>query len=315
LKQWLGQSEEGIAGIETALRLSPHDGGVPLWQAYLCRGYTLLGRWEQAIEWCNKAVAGDPELTDPLIDLAAANAWAGHDKEAKDAVARFQKANPGITVQRLWPEDQRTSDPTFKAQWARMVEGLRKAGLPDEPTPVMAHLARADSLNNASQPKSALAEVEAVIADDHSNPKAYADAGYYKMFLGRSEEGVTDVETALRLSPNDKEVPAWFSRLCYLHTMLAHWEQGIEWCEKAIAAETPENSWEKPWVLAPLAGAYGWAGHDKGAKEAVARLHDVDPNFTVLTYLTYADYYDDPTFKAQVARIAEGMRKAGVQEE
>jgi adenylate cyclase len=114
LKQWLGRSEDGIAGIQNALRLSPHDGGVPLWRAYLCRGYTLLGRWEQAIEWCNKSVAGDPELTDPLIDLAAANAWAGHDKEAKDAVAKFQKANPGITVQKLWPEDQRTEDATFK---------------------------------------------------------------------------------------------------------------------------------------------------------------------------------------------------------
>jgi hypothetical protein len=38
------------------------------------------------------AAAGDPELTDPLIDLAAANG-AGHDKEAQVAVAGFQKAN------------------------------------------------------------------------------------------------------------------------------------------------------------------------------------------------------------------------------
>jgi hypothetical protein len=93
--------------------------------------------------------------------------------------------------------------------------------------------------------------------------------------------------------------------------MLAHWEPGIEWCEKAITADTPEKSW----VLGALAGAYGWAGDDKEAKEAVARLRDVDPNFTVQTYLTYADFYDDPAFKAQMARIAEGMRKAGVQEE
>jgi hypothetical protein len=68
-------------------------------------------------------------------------------------------------------------------------------------------------------------------------------------------------------------------------------------------------------VLAQLAGAHAWAGHDKEAKEAVVRLHDVDPNFTVQTYLTNADYYDDPTYKAQAARLAEGMRKAGVLEE
>jgi TolB-like protein/DNA-binding winged helix-turn-helix (wHTH) protein len=309
-KQWIGRSEDGIAGIETALRLSPHDGGVPLWQSYLCRGHSLLGRWEQAIEWCNKSVAGDPELTDPLIDLAAANAWAGHDKEARDAVSRFRKAFPGVTMQKVWPADQWTDDPTFKAQWARIVEGLRKAGLPDEPTTVMAHLARADSLNNARQPKLALIEVEAVIAEDNNN-KAYADAGYYKMYLGRSEEGVADVETALRLNPNDKETPTWLTRLCYLHTKLAHWGQAIEWCEKAITAQTSAKSW----VLSQLAGAYAWAGHDKEAKEAVVRLHDLDPNFTVQTYLTNADFYDDPTFRAQAARLAEGMRKAGMLEE
>ena len=28
-----------------------------------------------------------------------------------------------------------------------------------------------------------------------------------------------------------------------------------------------------------------------------------------------ADFYDDPTFKAQAARLAEGMREAGVPEE
>ncbi|MBV9286837.1 MAG: tetratricopeptide repeat protein, partial [Hyphomicrobiales bacterium] len=274
-------------------------------------GYNLLGRWEQAIEWCSKSVAGDPELTDPLIDLAAANAWAGHDKEAKDAVARFQKAFPGITVQKVWPEDQLTDDAGFKGQWARIIEGLSKAGLPDEPTAVMAHLARADSLNNARQPKSALAEVEAVIADDPDNAKAHADAGYYKMYLGRSEDGIAGIETALRLSPHDGGVPLWQSYLCRGYNLLGRWEQAIEWCEKAIAAGAPR----KPWVLVQLVGAYGGAGRDKEAKEAVGRLHDLDPNFTVQTYLTNADFYGDPTFRMQAARLAEGMRKAGLPEE
>ena len=296
------------------MRLSPHDGGVPFWQSYLCRGYSLLGRWEQAIEWCNKSVAGDPELIDPFIDLAAANALAGHDKEAKASVAELQKAYPGLTNSRCGscgPADQSIDDPTLKAQWARIVEGLRKAGLPDEPTPVMEHLARANSLNNAPQPKSAFAEVEAVIADDPNNAKANADAGFYKMYLGRSQEGVADVERALRLNPNGKEAPRWLTRLCYLHTKLAHWQQGIEWCEKAIEADTPAKSW----ALGQLAGAYAWAGHDKEAKEAVVGLHNVDPNFTVETYLTNADFYDDRTFRAQAARLAEGIRRAGVLEE
>ena len=131
-KQFLGRSEEGLADVDTALRLSPHDGGVPNWQYFVCSLHLKLGKWEQAIDWCNKSLAGNPELFAPLVNLAVANAWAGHDKEAKDAVARIQKARPDFSMQKLDPRDQWTDDPTFKTQWARVVEGLRKAGLPEQ---------------------------------------------------------------------------------------------------------------------------------------------------------------------------------------
>ena len=55
---------------------------------------------------------------------------AGHDKEAKDAVAELRKVDPAFTVKTVagWhPSD----DPTFKAQFARYLEGLRKAGVPE----------------------------------------------------------------------------------------------------------------------------------------------------------------------------------------
>jgi hypothetical protein len=63
--------------------------------------------------------------------LAAAYAWAGHDKEAKQAVAELRKLDPSFTLQSVagtHPSD----DPTYRAQSARIFEGLRKAGLPEE---------------------------------------------------------------------------------------------------------------------------------------------------------------------------------------
>jgi hypothetical protein len=62
--------------------------------------------------------------------LAAANAWAGHDKEAKDAAAQLQKLYPGFTLQTL-PGMHMSDDPTYNAQLQRIVEGLRKAGVPE----------------------------------------------------------------------------------------------------------------------------------------------------------------------------------------
>jgi hypothetical protein len=58
--------------------------------------------------------------------LAVANAWAGHDREAKQAVAELRKVDPNLQIGAGVPQ---SDDPTFIAQQARIVEGLRKAGL------------------------------------------------------------------------------------------------------------------------------------------------------------------------------------------
>jgi hypothetical protein len=79
--------------------------------------------------------------------------------------------------------------------------------------------------------------------------------------------GLSDLQTALRLSPYDAANPTYYYYICLLN------------------------------------------------KDAVARLHDLDPRFTVHTYLTNAETKDNPTYRAQATRAAEGMRKAGMPEE
>jgi adenylate cyclase len=84
-----------------------------------------------SIEWCEKALANNvKERGIALAYLAVANAWAGHDKEAKDAVAELRKVDPAFTVQ-TWAGFRPSDDPTFKAQFVRILEGLRKAGVPE----------------------------------------------------------------------------------------------------------------------------------------------------------------------------------------
>jgi adenylate cyclase len=92
--------------------------------------HAQLSQWEQAIPWCSKSAAGQPEVFYPLAILASDNAWAGHMKEAQDAAARLQKVYPGFTVQ-TWAGIHWSDDPTFNAQYQRIVEGLRKAGVPE----------------------------------------------------------------------------------------------------------------------------------------------------------------------------------------
>jgi tetratricopeptide (TPR) repeat protein len=102
----------------------------PWWQFYTCALHASLAHWEQAISWCEKSVANNPQAWYPLVGLAAANAWAGHDKQAKEAAAQLQKVYPRFTVQ-TWAGIHWTDDPTFNAQNQRIIEGLRKAGIPE----------------------------------------------------------------------------------------------------------------------------------------------------------------------------------------
>ena len=97
--------------------------------------------------------------------------------------------------------------------------------------------------------------------------------------------------------------------MCMIHAHLAHWQEAIEWCDKAVAGG---NRWS--WTIGALAAADAWTGQDKEAKEAIALLNKVDPNVTVQTFQADADANENPTYKAEVARIIEGLRKAGLPE-
>jgi adenylate cyclase len=96
----------------------------------MCVLHNHLAQWEQAIPWCEKPIAGIPQVFYPYVELTAALVWAGHDKDAKETVAQLQKVQPGYTVQ-TWAGRHMSEDPTHKAQYQRVVEGLRKAGLPE----------------------------------------------------------------------------------------------------------------------------------------------------------------------------------------
>ena len=89
-----------------------------------------MAQWENAAEWCGKSVATNPSFWIPYVDLAASYGWLGREPEAKTAVAGLHKLMPGFTVQD-WASITWSDDPQFQREDARIVEGLRKAGLPE----------------------------------------------------------------------------------------------------------------------------------------------------------------------------------------
>jgi adenylate cyclase len=242
---------------------------------------TNKSAWNDAIAMLERALTIDPKYEPAMTGLANA---------LQARVAGGWSSDPASDLERA----QKTAD----------------AALAIRPHDEWAHMAKAWGFERKQEYRSAIAEAEAAIGDNPNNANAIAYAGFWKMYLGHSEDGVAGVERALRLSPHDFQEPIWQVHLCYLHNHLAQWEQSIEWCERALA----NNVREREGALGSLAAAYAWAGHDKEAKEAVAELRKLDPSFTLQSVA--ADHpSDDPTYRAQSARIFEGLRKAGLPEE
>ena len=130
---FLGRAAEAFTGIETAMNLSPRDPARPIWEYEICHLRAHLAQWEQALEPCRLAAQGLPNSFLPQFDLVVVNAWLGRDAEAKVALASLVKMLPGLTCKGEIQLGARFSDnPIYNQQIARMVEGLRKAGLPEQ---------------------------------------------------------------------------------------------------------------------------------------------------------------------------------------
>ncbi|HSE04955.1 MAG TPA: adenylate/guanylate cyclase domain-containing protein [Methylomirabilota bacterium] len=128
----IGRAADALAPVERAIRLSPRDPELYVWYFVLCHANTHLARDAQAIEWCLKSLATGKTFYFAYVDLAAAYAWRGQNAEAAAAVAELLKLRPGYTMQTLVQEGSGVSDhPAFRKEFQRIVEGARKAGLPE----------------------------------------------------------------------------------------------------------------------------------------------------------------------------------------
>jgi len=170
--------------------------------------------------------------------------------------------------------------------------------------------AKAWVLAGKKQAEAAILEGEAAIKSDPNFAAAYGSLGGWKGLAGRSEQGFADIETAMRLSPRDPLLWVWDWYICTLHTKLAQWDQAIAPCQQALAANP--KLWQ---AHIDLAAAYVWLGREPEAKEEVAETLKLAPDVTVKGVMAYAsNLSDNPVFLQQMARVAEGLRKAGMPE-
>lgn len=127
----IGHADETEAHVQEALRLSPRDAVVHQWYMFAGWAKLSLGQEEQAVAWLRRSVETNRNYPFSHLFLAAALARSGRLSEARAEAQAGLAINPTFTISRF-RDSEPNGDGGAVVGWERVVDGLRKAGVPEE---------------------------------------------------------------------------------------------------------------------------------------------------------------------------------------
>jgi adenylate cyclase len=126
-----GRFEQARSDILQSMRLSPREPLMAIGTKYLGDSELGLGNFDAAIDDYHKAIDLGMHQVWPYASLTAAYALAGKMDEAKSALAEARRLEPKLTVKWITP---------LAPPIPNLLQGLRKAGLPEDTPSEPAHL-------------------------------------------------------------------------------------------------------------------------------------------------------------------------------
>ncbi|MBR1280391.1 winged helix-turn-helix domain-containing tetratricopeptide repeat protein [Bradyrhizobium sp. AUGA SZCCT0283] len=259
---------------------APHPDSMDLYfrgMASANRGFADLS---QAREFFEQALCLDPGNVEAMVGTAFVDAMRGTSMLSGDRTARLKAAETSLTKV-----------------------------LAHTPNHAMAHCLLGVVQIFTKRAAQGITECERALELDRNLASAYMWIGLGKCYLGRAEETEAHVMEAFRLSPRDNRAYSWMNTAGVAQSYLAADEAAVYWLRRAI--ETNPNV--AAFVHFYLAAALAHLGRIEEARASVQTGLAIDPDFTLSHFNTSAPT-DVPICLAQRARIAEGMRKAGLPE-
>ena len=122
-----GDPDAAIEHFARAERFSPFDPFIWAVHAGIANAHFFAGRDNQALSAAEHCLRDMPKYVPALRIVAASSALTGATDRARIAIARIREFNPGYCISGI-----KERIPCRRSeQIARMMEGLRKAGLPE----------------------------------------------------------------------------------------------------------------------------------------------------------------------------------------
>lgn len=132
---YLGRPQEALDWFAKADQLGPSDPSRWIWLGAIGRAQFFLGRDDDAIRFLRLSADGNPNDARAYALLAAVYASAGWNDDATAALASCLRLQPNMTIKRLvdgWSVPLQATSPAYLRQHERILDGLRKAGMPEK---------------------------------------------------------------------------------------------------------------------------------------------------------------------------------------
>jgi len=132
IKGWIhalrNEPEAALDALDRALRLSPFDPLGHIYATGFAIAYISARRFEQAVEWADRALQHQPRYVIAMRAKIIANAHLGHLDEARRDLYRMIAIYPGSTIAQTLARSSAFAPELLDLY----VAGLRKAGMPEQ---------------------------------------------------------------------------------------------------------------------------------------------------------------------------------------
>jgi len=155
----------------------------------------------------------------------------------------------------------------------------------------------------AGENDAALSAIDRAIALNPNFALAFGLRALVLVFLNRPDEAILAAQHAMRLSPRDPLTFLFIQAHAFAHLAAGRYEAGMPWADEAL-----RRNGGLP-ALRFKVSLCGHLGRLDEAKEYLRRLRELHPEPTVASVMRDVSRGVAPKI---VARMAEGLRKAGV---
>jgi TolB-like protein len=151
--------------------------------------------------------------------------------------------------------------------------------------------------------------VDRAVALNPNAAMAWSHRGWTYQIAGQPEEAIRSFERAIRLSPFDPWRFSTFTGMSFAFIGLGRFDEAVVAAKKAIRKNHNSSR-----IYLCLAAALAHLGREAEARETVARLFELEPNFRISDWIERTSDWIDHSGQRRSQLYIEGLRKAGLPE-